>query len=488
VLAICWEYLGGRAVATDPNDRNRPEWPPHPDRVFQALVAAWGGRGDVERQSLSWLCSLEAPHLAVPAESQVNHGALVKTYVPANDIEGPAGRAHVEKHLGLLPSTRKRSPRVFPVVHVGNARCALVWPEAVPPPGTREVLDGLCRAVTNIGHSSSMVRMWVTEEAPAISHRPVARRPQFMLRVPDAGRLDVLVKAYAKGGPGWSRPPQSGWQGYAATSAPPARSGAFDDRLIVLRQGGGDRLGLVQSVALARGLRGTLIRAADASPAAKRLLSGHESDGSPLSDDHVAYLPLAYVADPASVRHHADGHIMGAALALPRALSEDTEQELFDVIASAMQGNGGRLRVTLGAIGVVELEAEVSVAPAIALTPQTWTRSSASWGTVTPIALDRLPPRRHSDHDGWASEQIAGACRRQGLPDPAHIELSSASPHLGAPNAGGFPALLRKDGTRRWHLHARLRFAEPVRGPIVLGAGRYLGYGFCKPLRDEASA
>ncbi len=45
MLVIAWQYLTGRSVATDFADRQAAEWPPHPDRVFQALVAAWGERG-----------------------------------------------------------------------------------------------------------------------------------------------------------------------------------------------------------------------------------------------------------------------------------------------------------------------------------------------------------------------------------------------------------------------------------------------------------
>lgn len=41
MLAVEIELLTGRYVATQFNDRNKPEWPPHPGRLFCALVAAW---------------------------------------------------------------------------------------------------------------------------------------------------------------------------------------------------------------------------------------------------------------------------------------------------------------------------------------------------------------------------------------------------------------------------------------------------------------
>lgn len=48
-----------------------------------------------------------------------------------------------------------------------------------------------------------------------------------------------------------------------------------------------------------------------------------------------------------------------------------------------------------------------------------------------------------------------------------------------------FPRLRRKDGSERRHTHAILVFDEPVRGPILVGAGRYRGYGFCRPMEGE---
>jgi CRISPR-associated protein Csb2 len=37
--------------------------------------------------------------------------------------------------------------------------------------------------------------------------------------------------------------------------------------------------------------------------------------------------------------------------------------------------------------------------------------------------------------------------------------------------------------------HAVIRFSEPVAGPVILGAGRFVGLGLCRPLdnaEDEA--
>ncbi len=46
-------------------DQSAAEWPPHPERVFSALVQAWGDGGQraEERAALEWLEALVVPHI-----------------------------------------------------------------------------------------------------------------------------------------------------------------------------------------------------------------------------------------------------------------------------------------------------------------------------------------------------------------------------------------------------------------------------------------
>jgi len=34
-------------------------------------------------------------------------------------------------------------------------------------------------------------------------------------------------------------------------------------------------------------------------------------------------------------------------------------------------------------------------------------------------------------------------------------------------------------------MHAVVEFSEPVRGPVIIGAGRFVGFGLCLPLDAE---
>jgi len=150
---------------------------------------------------------------------------------------------------------------------------------------------------------------------------------------------------------------------------------------------------------------------------------------------------------------------------------------------------------------------------AYTLQPETWTGfpyGATTWASVTPVVLDKFPKTdRLKDPIVWTREVaaiIACACQRIGLPIPDRIDIGTTSWHLGCPRAvvkrrslrgqggsdqsqdaalgDGFPFYPQK-GTNapRPQVHVRLCFARPVVGPVLLGAGRYRGYGLCKPLK-----
>ena len=74
-----------------------------------------------------------------------------------------------------------------------------------------------------------------------------------------------------------------------------------------------------------------------------------------------------------------------------------------------------------------------------------------------------------------------------GLTDtmPLRVEILPAAPWAVAAKAKHYPHFPEVPGrTRRVLTHVRLEFAERVRGPILLGAGRYLGLGLLRPEVD----
>lgn len=485
MFALAWQYLTGRSVATDVADRQKAEWPPHPDRLLQALVAAWGANGCDPQvaDALRWVMAAGEPTVAAPLE--VPRPEPVKCYVPVNDVRAATPYDYLGDPAKLLPANRTRKERYFPAVLVGDATCALIWPEA-PSVANRAALEALAAQVTHIGHSSSLVRMWVTDAPPVPVLRPATGWGDFQLRVADAGRLDELIALFGNGGSTWQRPTTARWQPYEQVSRQNiVDCGEFDSRLLVLRRTGGSVLTLSSSPALVAALRGLLIAAADSEPVAKRLISGHEADGSMLRDAHLAILPLGFVSAPlpGEARGYGDGRLMGIGLALPRGLAAAAEQLLLQTIAGAFRQGGARERtLQLGAAGTFNLALDPLDTPPLSLRAETWSNQSCVWASVTPLALDRSPPRRHADVDGWAREQIIDACDRQGLGKPEEVAVSGFAVWKGAPTAREFPILSRKDGTRRWHTHALIRFPQPIAGPLLLGAGRYRGYGLFRPM------
>ena len=136
--------------------------------------------------------------------------------------------------------------------------------------------------------------------------------------------------------------------------------------------------------------------------------------------------------------------------------------------------------LTLGRLGRAVLERMGAEVTAKALDDHTWTRQSLNWATVSPVVLDRFP----RDPFGADAEAIVReSCRRVGLPEPVAVDLGRVSWVLGAPTADAFPSRQERPGrSRRYHVHVRLTFDTPVVGPVLVGAGRYYGYGLFRPL------
>jgi CRISPR-associated protein Csb2 len=101
MIALGIRYFTGYAVATN-SSRERPEWPPHPGRVFMAMAAAHfeTGADPAERAALEWLEAAPAPALRA---SDADERTSVRAYVPVNDDHG-----------GIL--RRVRQERAFPRV------------------------------------------------------------------------------------------------------------------------------------------------------------------------------------------------------------------------------------------------------------------------------------------------------------------------------------------------------------------------------------
>jgi CRISPR-associated protein Csb2 len=255
----------------------------------------------------------------------------------------------------------------------------------------------------------------------------------------------------------------------------------------VLRQTSGPRFGLVSTLLLTRALRDTILGAYSEvhGVPAPEWLCGHAPGGNRSEADHLACVALAHVG-----REHADGHLLGLALVTPRSVTEEEVGRALQKVLFKGEGlsEPKPLRLTLGLLGVVTLEFDDRTSRPMALQPETWlgegnVLAARRWATVTPICFDQHP----KGDDPWAEIEatIRRAAERVGVGDVLEsVTLTPVSLFVGAPTNRGFPPLQRKTGGNIHHTHAALTFREPIAGPLLLGAGRYRGYGFCRPLRD----
>jgi CRISPR-associated protein Csb2 len=202
----------------------------------------------------------------------------------------------------------------------------------------------------------------------------------------------------------------------------------------------------------------------------KSLVSGHTDAGGVSRADHVAYVPLANVG-----HRHADGKVMGFAVVLPRSLGRFSPERRE--ILSALAG--------LEAVGIDGHTWAVTLVGADAgfqsLRTDTYTAESAfrrkrsrRWASVTPILCDRFP----KDKDGERIENvIADSVERVVGCRPIRVAADRVSRFRGVPTSVRFHRERKEADVPRYRTHAVVEFDREIRGPLIVGAGRFLGLG-----------
>lgn len=219
-------------------------------------------------------------------------------------------------------------------------------------------------------------------------------------------------------------------------------------------------------------------------------MSGHAPDGAPTAKVHLAVVPLPFVGHA-----NATGLLMGVALVLPLDASKADRKALATAVSrwedSCRQEDedAPALPLHLGAAGTWHLERTLGVSSQTTLKPETWCRAARVWSSVTPMALDRNPGDLRARDQKTLAVALAEAeatvrqsCRNAGLPEPVVVELLPAARWAGAAKARHvepYPGVAGR--TQRLLTHVRLLFSEPVTGPVLLGAARFLGLGLFRP-------
>jgi CRISPR-associated protein Csb2 len=470
-LVLEIEHLLGVAFSARSQSSEVPDWPPQPDRAFSALVAAWGARGAraQERRALEWLEAQPDPEIV--SNSGFPRSAPT-VFVPPNDPE--TGRA---ADRSVMPVFRRRQPRRFPAYRPDNPVARLVWRGAAPDPATMAALNALAADTPYLGHSSSLTRCrfrtdWAPETCEKASRRIYP------------GRLAELHRFYHAG---WRPSPGDSVRSEPGSQAPPAVS-IFSDRWLVLEHIGGEIPDLRAAALVAKALHKTVmagyerIGLGDTVPA---VVSGHTPGGAPLGEPHLAFAPMAFLGS-----RYADARAFGFALIPPRngnLLADHDFQRAFRAVTHWVEKEGRR-DLALDCGGLRFAFALAGETARRSLDPTPYVGRARIWATCTPVVLDRhLKETDNAGREAEIERLVRRACTNIGLPEPARVVPGKHSAVEGAPSAypsGRAPAWtgwrLPPSLASRQLTHVVLQFENPVRGPVILGAGRFVGLGLCR--------
>lgn len=465
MFGIKVDFLTERYTAHSQRGYGTTEWPPHPGRFYSALVAAYHehDHGNQERSALEWLESLPAPRLHA---SEARERDIVTMFVPHYDHDKIVDQGGKEE---LIPKYRASSnrQRTFPTV-IPDGPVYFIW-DGDPTEQTAAALNRLANSVPYLGDSTSLVHAQFVETPPEANFVPAVNGAgDDELRVAGIGRLNELEQAYENG----QYPEPAGMVSYISTSDTISDTGDIQKSefgtgqdLLILRIVDGPTPSLEVSYDLTATLRRAILSIVD--DPVPTWISGHTPDGEPADQSHLAIIPLANIG-----HRWADGSTLGVGMVIPRHVPENKKAVLHEAI--------DRLRpLKLGSRGEVRLE-RMAKPTKESLKRGAYTDKSALWTTVTPYVYDRYP-----DSDEARDEMIAQACEHIGLPRPLHVHVieSHVSPISGVPNATDVQLSNTRfsDSPRR---HVILRFDEPVRGPITIGRGRYIGIGLMRSLKE----
>ena len=320
-------------------------------------------------------------------------------------------------------------------------------------------------------------RVWI--KAGSTNH-------EAALRLPYKGRLLDLADRHQRSRENGQviRPAQSlVTRGFRPLSTLLSQPSLFDaDNVTVLADVGGFVPDLTAFPLVAKRMRDVFLKtASDNGLSIPTLLSGHDNEGRATRQPHVAIVPLADVG-----WNYSQGRLMGLALVWPREVAEADRRVALQVIVAFLRDNEvGLLHFGRQGSWSLGLEPESTRA---SLRFARYVRAARRWGTVLPAALDRHPKDKPGEE---LASIITNACVNIGLPkeavDGLDIEVHKHASVRGAPSAGEVRKALPQDSPYRSKplVHLVLHFPQPVRGPLILGAGAFADSAYaCRSTRS----
>jgi CRISPR-associated protein Csb2 len=505
-LLISVRFFGPRYHGLEPD--GRPEWPPSPARLFQALIAG-AARGaalaEKDREALAWLERLDPPLIAAPAR---NKGQPFSHFMPNNDMDTVGGDpARVSE---IRSATKHFHPQIFdrktPFLYVWSFADGRDHAEQI-----REIASRLYQLGRGVDMAWATAEVLDEEKAksrlaehPGTIHRPAKGGDGRRLACPEQGSLKSLIERYEKGRARFrtmieaaptkkdsSRTKAAG-QTFAQPPKPKFARRCYDSppvrRLYELRELAKDAAflpwPLKEAVRLVETVRN------DAAERMKRAFPGEaatiervfglardmtEADKS----RRLRIIPLPSIGHP-----HADLVIRRVLVEVPPDCPLSDRD--IDWSFSAIDRETGEIQGVLvhaeeqGMLGHYGIEENGRAGYRI-------------WRTVTPMALPIPRPRgrkkgtERAAIEREAAGSIVQALRHAGIPNkPVSIRVQREPFDAKGARADDFAPNTRFAAARLWH--AEIVFAVPVPGPLVAGDGRYLGLGLMRPVKQPDGA
>lgn len=448
----------------------KPEWPPSPFRVFQALVAG-NARGrelpDPIENALRWLESLAPPDIIAP---QAQPGPVLLTYVLNNVSDSdPNSRA---------PKTMR------PTLLNGDRLVQYAWKvDASQTYATKhaETLTAAARHINALGWGIDLAigHGEIVEHLPPPTESRVQYRPAPTaliggqdLRVPRRDSLTSLKRTYADflkryESPGITKLESAGAifepQRYVVGTVRP--NVAFrlvspdGDTTSIRHQLIAPLVGMIRALA-----NRPYVVASLGQDVIDREIKGHPKES---TSDRVSILPL-----PTIRRGPTDGRIRRVMLAQPY----ESDGALCDWLGRLFDGQELTALTDEDRFPPIFLERIARRDTVL----RYYTGISRVWASATPVLLPGYDDRK--DHRGdhqkrlaRAEQLVRKALSQAGVNVRAHLELSRVPYWTGSLHAREYVA--REKLAHYPHWHVRLTFDRPWTGPLAIGAGRHSGFG-----------
>lgn len=489
------------------------DWPPAPFRVFEALVAgAYGGRWRGEPESARqqndaafvWLERLDPPHLAAPAKVE---GRATTYFVPNNDLDAVGGDP---ARIAEIRAGKTERPLLF----TADLPFLYAWPfdegeaEAQRICELAERLHTLGRGVDPAFAVAEIVG-WDEAETRLQRHGGAVARPTLAgggdpVPCPMPGSLASLKRRFearrerfatAREGRSlvtlFRQPPKPAFRG-VVYDRPPRRF-VFD-----LKPADGARP--FQPIALSR--------AAEVAKSVRDGVAARLKSGLPGCAAEIDKTVVGRGAGPADKERRL------RILPLPSIGTEYTAPEIRRVLVEAPPDfpfSPDDLAWAVSGLGICDRtdpetgevldEGPVLVPAEDAAMLRYYgiearhygseARPARRWQTVTPAALPARRPAGKIDGDARSKDEaraaaaVADALRHAGHdPDGIAVRVQREPFHLKGLRADVFAADRFGSSALR---HVEIRFPRPVRGPLAIGNGRWLGLGLMRPVPETAT-